>query len=123
MATRRTNALDEAARNTPLQRLARKAGAKRVSGMLYRELRGVMSVRLGDMVKGAVTSMLFDKRKSLQLKDVELALEQEGLAYGGLSTTRCKIKTSKREGMKKFKSHPELRLSVRSDTIRNIVLV
>lgn len=82
-----------------LQRLARKAGAKRVSGMLYEELRGVLKVYLDNLVQAAVVSMTHDDRKSLHKKDAELALKKAGKAYGGLTSKRCSVK-GKRESKK-----------------------
>jgi len=79
-----------------LQRLARKAGAKRVSGMLYEELRGVLKVYLDNLVSGAMVSMDYMGRKSLHQVDVAVALKQAGRSYGGVTSKKCSVK-SKRE--------------------------
>ena len=105
MAARRS-ALDNAAKNSPLQRLARTAGVKRISGMLYEELRAILGVHLEGLVSAAVVAMKLDKRKSIQLKDVILALEGNGLAYGGASSKRCEVRKTKRETAKVRYSRP-----------------
>ena len=94
-----------------LQRLARKAGAKRVSGMLYLELRGVTLVHMDNLLRAALTSMEFERRKTLKVRDVEVALEQMGLSYGGLIDKSCRVKTKgKRKalkaGEKRRRAHP-----------------
>jgi len=76
-----------------LKRLAYKAGAKRVSGLLYEELRGILKVHLENILRRAATSLEFDKRKTLQLKDVELALQEMGVTYGGVAGMSCKVRS------------------------------
>ncbi len=79
-----------------LVRLARKAGVKRISGMIYEELRGVLKVYLEDLIRFTITSVEYNRRKTLQLRDVMFGLEQIGLLYGGLATKSCGVKPAKK---------------------------
>ena len=73
-----------------ITRLARKGGVKRLSGMVYEEIRGVLKVHLENLVRDCATSMEYARRNTLQLKDVMFGLEQTGLAYGGITKKSCK---------------------------------
>lgn len=62
-----------------LLRILRRAGVKRVSGLLYEELRGVLKVWLEGIVKGTVIFTEHARRKTVQLSDLEASLSNSGI--------------------------------------------
>jgi len=94
-----------------LQRLCREAGARRISGLIYEELRGILLVYLEDFLRQAFISMTNSRRKTLDVRDVEYALSQLGLAYGGLTNKACKVRSKRahsasKPGQKKRRFKP-----------------
>ena len=59
-------------------RLARRAGVKRVSGLIYEETRGVLKVYLENVLRNAVTYIEHAQRKTVLEKDVREALKKSG---------------------------------------------
>ena len=59
-------------------RLARRAGVKRVSGLIYEETRGVLKVYLENVLRNAVTYTHHAQRKTVLEKDVREALKKSG---------------------------------------------
>lgn len=62
-----------------LLRILRRAGIKRVSGLVYEEMRGLLKEWLVEMVKDMVIFMEYARRKTVQLKDLEAALSNHGI--------------------------------------------
>lgn len=61
-----------------IQRLARKAGIKRLSGLLYEESRGIIQVYIQPIVRDAVLAANNKKRIRVQVNDVQIALRSRG---------------------------------------------
>jgi histone H3 len=73
-----------------LLRILRRAGVKRVSGLIYEELRGVLMVWLRTLVRDTVIFTEHARRKTAQLSDLEASLSNNGikLAAGLNENTR-----------------------------------
>lgn len=102
-----------------IKRLARVGGVTRMTGLMYYEIRGVLKVFMENVMRDAITSMKYDRRKRLQTKDLNIALEHCGMYLGaglgskasGKPITQCKQKAAKKKERKegttkkhKFKS-------------------
>lgn len=62
-----------------LKRILSRAGVKRVSGLLYEELRGVLRVWLENVERHMCVFTQHARRKTVQLEDLEGALENNGV--------------------------------------------
>ena len=60
------------------QRIARQAGVKRMSGLVYDELRGITKVHMENVIRASMTYMEHDRRKTLGLNDVLRGIEDQG---------------------------------------------
>lgn len=66
-----------------IRRLARRAGVKRISNLIYEETRGVLKVFLERVIKDAVTFTEHAHRKTVTALDVVHALKrQDKTLYG-----------------------------------------
>ncbi len=72
-------------KNPSLQRLARRGGVKRISGLVYAEMRGVLKGFLHNVVKDAVvmTESSSSDRKTVQARDIIYALKRQGRSLFG----------------------------------------
>ena len=79
------NQIDKVAKKSAIRRLARRGGAKRISGTLYEEARGIMK----DFVKGLKTDSVayteHGKRSTVTAMDVVYALRKRGRHLYGYS--------------------------------------
>ena len=66
-----------------LRRLARRAGVKRVSGLIYEEARGVLKVFLENVIRDSVTYTEHAHRKTVTAMDVVYALKRQGRTLYG----------------------------------------
>lgn len=69
-----------------IRRLARRGGVKRISGLIYEEVRSVLRVFLESIIKDAVTYTEHARRKTVIAMDVVYALKRQGktlYGYGG----------------------------------------
>eukprot|EP00536_Pseudo-nitzschia_multiseries_P009953 jgi/Psemu1/24612/gm1.24612_g len=66
-----------------IRRLARRAGVKRMSGLIYEETRKVLKAFLEDLVRDAVTYTEHARRKTVTAKDVVYALKRQGRTIYG----------------------------------------
>ncbi|XP_067881578.1 histone H4-like [Heterodontus francisci] len=66
-----------------IRRLARCGGAKRISGLIYEETRGVLKVFLENVIRDAVTYAEHAKRKTVTAMDVVYALKWQGRTLYG----------------------------------------
>ncbi|XP_044175894.1 histone H4-like [Acropora millepora] len=64
-------------------RLARRGGVKRISGLIYEETRGVLKVFLENVIRDAVTYTEHAKRKTVTAMDVVYALKRQGRTLYG----------------------------------------
>lgn len=62
-----------------LKRILSRAGVKRVSGLLYEELRGVLKTHLEKIERDMVIFTEHARRKTVQLEDLEAALQNNGI--------------------------------------------
>ena len=66
-----------------IRRLARRGGVKRISGLIYKETRGVLKVFLENVIRDAVTYTEHAKMKSVNAMDVVSALDRQARTYHG----------------------------------------
>ena len=66
-----------------IRRLARRGGVKRISGLVYEEVRGVLKSFVDGVVKSSVAYTEHAKRKTVSALDVVNALRSKGkMLYG-----------------------------------------
>ena len=61
-----------------IRRLARRAGVKRISGLVYQETREILRVFLETVIQDAVMYSEHAKRKTVTALDVVYALKRQG---------------------------------------------
>lgn len=61
-----------------IRRLARRGGVKRISGLIYEEVRGVMKIFLENVIRDAVTYTEHARRKTVTAMDIVYALKRQG---------------------------------------------
>lgn len=61
-----------------IRRLARRGGVKRISGLMYDEVRGALKVFLENVIRDAVTYTEHARRKTVTAMDVVYALKRQG---------------------------------------------
>jgi histone H4 len=66
-----------------IRRLARRGGVKRISGLIYEEIRGVLKVFLEHVTRDAVTYTEHARRKTVTAMDVVYALKRQGKTLYG----------------------------------------
>ena len=66
-----------------IRRLARRAGVKRISGMMYEQSRTVLKTFLENVVRDSVTYTEHAKRKTVTALDVVHALKRQGKTLYG----------------------------------------
>ena len=66
-----------------IRRLARRGGVKRISGLIYEETRGVLTVFLENVIRDAVTYTEHARRKTVTAMDVVYALKRQGRTLYG----------------------------------------
>ena len=66
-----------------IRRLARRGGVKRISDLIYDEVRGVLKVFLKHVIRDAVTYTMHAHRKTVTTMDVVYALKLQGRTLYG----------------------------------------
>jgi histone H4 len=66
-----------------IRRLARRGGVKRISGLVYEEIRGVLRVFLESVIRDAVTYTDHARRKTVHALDIVYALKRQGRSLYG----------------------------------------
>ncbi|RCN32216.1 core histone H2A/H2B/H3/H4 [Ancylostoma caninum] len=66
-----------------IRRLARRAGVKRISGLIYAETRDVLRTFLSCVIRDAVTYCEHAKRNTVTAMDVVYALKRQGRTLYG----------------------------------------
>ena len=66
-----------------IRRLARRGGVKRISGLIYEEVRGVLKDFLENTIRDAVTYTDHARRKTVTAMDVVYALKRQGRTIYG----------------------------------------
>ena len=66
-----------------IRRLARRGGVKRISGLIYEEVRGVLKVFLENVLRDAVTYTEHRRNKTVTAMDVVYALKRQGRTIYG----------------------------------------
>lgn len=80
-----------------IQRLAQVAGVKRISGLVYEEIRGVLKVYLENVLKNAILYTEHSRRKTVSVEDVEAALNRHEPS-GGVIRGKPKAKPCPKHG-------------------------
>ncbi|XP_023245604.1 histone H4 type VIII-like [Copidosoma floridanum] len=66
-----------------IRRLARRGGVKRISALIYDQIRDVLKAFLRNVIRNAVTYMEYGKRRIVTAMDVIFALKrQDRILYG-----------------------------------------
>jgi histone H4 len=66
-----------------IRRLARRGGVKRISGLVYEEVRSVLKIFLNSVIHDAIVYTEHAKRKTVTAMDVVYALKKQGrVLYG-----------------------------------------
>ena len=66
-----------------IRRLARRGGVKRIAGIMYEEVRGVLKAFLENVIRDAVVFTEYAKRKTTTAMDVVYALRRQGRTLYG----------------------------------------
>ena len=66
-----------------IRRLARRGGVKRISGLMYEEIKGVLMVFLERVLRDALTYSEHARRKTVTALDVVHALKRQGRTLYG----------------------------------------
>jgi len=66
-----------------IRRLARRGGVKRISGLVYDETRGVLTVFLEKIIHDSVTYTDYARRKTVTVMDIIYALKRQGTTLYG----------------------------------------
>ena len=66
-----------------IRRLARRAGVKRIAGLIYEETRGVLKQFLENLIRETVTYTEHARRKTVTALDVVHALKRQGKTLYG----------------------------------------
>ena len=69
-----------------IRRIARRGGVKRISGLIYEEVRGVLKVFLENVIRDAVTYAEHAHRKTVTCMDVLYSLKRGGRTMYGFGT-------------------------------------
>lgn len=69
-----------------IRRLARRAGCKRISGLIYDETRAALVTFLERVIGDSIVYMEHAKRRTLAAKDVCYALKRQGKTLYGFGT-------------------------------------
>ena len=73
----------QAITKSDIRKLARRGGVKRLAGVMYEEVRGVLKVFLENVIHDAVVFTAFARRKTVTAMDVVYALRRHGrMLYG-----------------------------------------
>lgn len=84
-----------------IARLAHKAGVKSMSALIYEEIRGILKVRLEEIISKAVIVTEHVRRKTVMVEDVQEGMHVLGygkvLAWDGIELKRCKTYESVKE--------------------------
>ncbi|PIO61349.1 core histone H2A/H2B/H3/H4 [Teladorsagia circumcincta] len=68
-----------------IRRLARRAGVKRISGLIYEETRDVLRAFLTSVIRDAVTYCEHARRSTVTTMDVVYALKRQGKTLYGFA--------------------------------------
>ena len=66
-----------------IRRLARRGGVKRISGLIYEEIRGVLKTFMESVIRDSVTYTEHARRKTVTAMDVVYALKRQGRTLHG----------------------------------------
>ena len=80
-----------------IQRLAQVAGVKRISGLVYEEIRGVFKVYLENVLQNAILYTEHSRRRTVSVGDVEAALNRHEPS-GGVIRGKPKAKPCPKHG-------------------------
>ena len=72
--------------NSDIRRLARRGGVKRISGLIYVEVRGILRIFLKNVLRDAISYSEHAQRKTVTAMDVVHALKRRGntlYGFGG----------------------------------------
>ncbi|KAF8822502.1 histone H4 [Cardiosporidium cionae] len=74
-----------------IRRLARRGGVKRISGLIYEEIRGVLKVFLENVIKDSVTYTEHARRKTVTAMDIVYSLKRQGRTLYGFGEMAANV--------------------------------
>lgn len=97
----------QAITSNAVKRLARRAGVKRISGLVYEEVRGNTRVFLEDVLRSTIVRVAFTKSKTIKVKHVEPSLDV-AMYSAAISDFKChaRKRAEKKEGSKRRHHNP-----------------
>lgn len=97
----------QAITSNAVKRLARRAGVKRISSLVYEETRGVIRVFLEDVLRSVTVRVAFTKSKTIKVKHVEPSLDV-AMYSAAISDFKChaRKRAEKKEGSKRRHHNP-----------------
>lgn len=85
-----------------ITRLARRGGVKRMSNLLFEEIRTVMKTKLENIIRSAIVYMQLARRKTVERKDIYQAARAEGVyIFAGRVFKKEKAKKKSKSGEEK----------------------
>ena len=78
--------------NPAIRRILRRAGVKRMSGMIYEEVRGILYEWLTNVIQDALIYTLHSRRKTVQVMDMVYALKRHNHILYGYNSNKEKVK-------------------------------
>jgi histone H4 len=66
-----------------IRRLARRGGVKRISGLIYEQIRGVLMIFIESLIRDSITYTEHARRKTVMALDVVYALKRQGRTLYG----------------------------------------
>ncbi|KAG5179163.1 hypothetical protein JKP88DRAFT_167855 [Tribonema minus] len=69
-----------------IRRLCRRGGVRRISGLIYEQMRGVLRVFMENVLRDAVTCTEHGRRKTVSALDVVYALKGQGRQLYGFGS-------------------------------------
>jgi histone H3/H4 len=97
----------QAITSNAVKRLARRAGVKRISSLVYEETRGITRVFLEDVLRSVIVRVGFTKSKTIKVKHVEPSLDV-AMYSAAISDFKChaRKRAEKKEGSKRRHHNP-----------------
>ena len=89
-----------------LQRLLQRAGIKRISSLVYEELRGEMKFYMEGIIKNMVTFVTYDRRKTAKVEDLEASLHMINIEIAAGINNKAKKSSSIQSCNSRGKSRP-----------------
>jgi len=71
-------------------RILFRAGVKRISGLVYEEIRGILRWHLERLIHDVILVTEYNRRKTVEISDLQIALEMKGIAMAAALNENAK---------------------------------